>query len=319
VKYVIGIDSGGTKYRVLASSLEGKKLGGYEGSAGTHYALTREELLRRVNKNLDSCLAVFGGEREDCAYLVCGTTGLDSEEDGLFLNEFYGSLEGFNCPVLCINDAELAHYTVIGGAGVLVISGTGSIAFGRNRKGETARAGGWLFSIMGDEGSGSWVSRQALRQLGRWFDGAVPNGLLFRLIRESLKIATRKDLMDYSAKILRPPQSPQLGHLVDRAAAEGDAIAIGIAEAAAGETFGLVRDAVSTLGMEGDAELKIGLWGSNILNSPLHQGAFKKLAATRYPQAEILTPKRGAAEGAVEMALERLTNKKPGPGTAGSG
>jgi N-acetylglucosamine kinase-like BadF-type ATPase len=306
MRYVIGIDSGGTKYRVLASSLEGKELGRYEGSVGTHYALSGAELLSRVNRNLDSCLSGFGGKREDCAYLVCGAAGLDSEEDGLFLNKFYGGLEGFHCPVLCINDAELAHYTVIGGAGVLVISGTGSIAFGRGRKGGTARAGGWLFSIMGDEGSGSWVSRQALRQLGRWFDGALPDGPMLRLIRESLNITTRKELMDYSARILQPPrESPRLAHLVDRAAAEGDAAAIGIAEAAAGETFNLVRDVVSTLGMEGDPELALGLWGSNILNSPRHQGAFRKLAAARYPQAKVLTPRRSAVKGAAEMALER--------------
>ena len=311
MKYVIGIDSGGTKYRILACSLEGKKLGAYEGTAGTYYSLTREELLRRVNGNLDSCLAGFGGRREDCAYLVCGTTGLDSEEDGIFLTEFYGGLEGFHCPVLCINDAELVHYTVIGGAGVLVISGTGSIAFGRNHRGESARAGGWLFSIMGDEGSGSWVSRQALRQLGRWFDGAVPDGPLFRIIRESLAIAARKDLMDYSARLLAPPrESPKLGPLVDRAAEEGDLIAIGIIEAAAGEIFNLVRDTVAMLCMEKDAELKIGLWGSNILNSPLHQRAFRRLAAASYPQAEILTPKRSAVEGAVEMALERRRANK---------
>jgi N-acetylglucosamine kinase-like BadF-type ATPase len=307
VKYVIGIDSGGTKYRVLACSLEAGKLGEYEGAAGTHYALGREELLKRVNQNLDSCLATFGGKREDCLYLVCGTAGLDSEEDGIFLNEFYGALEGFHCPVFCINDAELAHYTVIGGAGVLVISGTGSIAFGRNRQGRTARTGGWLFSIMGDEGSGSWVSRQALRYLGRWFDGAVPDGPMLRLVRDSLKIASRKELMDYSARILAPPRElPRIAHLVDRAAGEGDAAAVEIIESAAGETFSLVRDAVSILGMERDGELKIGLWGSNILNSPLHQAAFRRLAALPYPQAEILLPARSAAEGAVEMALHRI-------------
>jgi N-acetylglucosamine kinase-like BadF-type ATPase len=305
MKYVIGIDSGGTKYRVLACSPEGTKLAGHEGIAGTHYALAREELLRRVNENIDSCLAGFGGKREDCACLVCGTTGLDSEEDGVFLNRFYGGLTGFHCPALCVNDAELAHYTVIGGSGVLVISGTGSIAFGRNRRGKSARAGGWLFSIMGDEGSGSWVSRQALRQLGRWFDGAVPDGPLFRMIRESLDIATRKDLMDYAARILMPPrESPRLGPLADRAAAEGDAIAAGIIEAAAGETYNLAGDAIAMLGMGGDAELKIGLWGSNILNSPLHQKAFRRLAAARYPRAEILLPGRSAVEGAVDMALE---------------
>jgi N-acetylglucosamine kinase-like BadF-type ATPase len=130
---------------------------------------------------------------------------------------------------------------------------------------------------------------------------------MLRLVRDSLTIASRKELMDYSARILGPPRElPRIAHLVDRAAGEGDAAAVEIIESAAGETFNLVRDAVSILGMERDGELKIGLWGSNILNSPLHQAAFRRLAALPYPQAEILLPARSAVEGAAEMALHRL-------------
>jgi N-acetylglucosamine kinase-like BadF-type ATPase len=155
--------------------------------------------------------------------------------------------------------------------------------------------------------------------LGRWFDGAVPDGSLFRLIRESLKITTRKELMDYSARILEPPrESPKFGSLVDRAAEEGDVIAAGIIESAAGETFNLVRDTVTILGMEKDGGLKIGLWGSNILNSPLHQRTFRRLAAAHYPQAEIIRPKRSAVEGAVEMALEYCRSSNLSRQTLGS-
>ena len=56
------------------------------------------------------------------------------------------------------------------GPGVIVIAGTGSIAYGRNREGQTARAGGWGFAIS-DEGSGHWIGRTAvaaaIARLGR--------------------------------------------------------------------------------------------------------------------------------------------------------
>ena len=48
--------------------------------------------------------------------------------------------------------------------GVVIIAGTGSIAYGHNGQGQAARAGGWGY-VLGDEGSGYWIGRHALR---RW-------------------------------------------------------------------------------------------------------------------------------------------------------
>jgi N-acetylglucosamine kinase-like BadF-type ATPase len=308
MKYVIGIDSGGTKYRVLAWTLNGKELGGFIGPPCSHYHLEQGEMLRRIAANIDACLAIFRGRREDCAFLVCGATGLDSEEDRAFLNEVYGGLEGFQCPRECINDGELALYTVTGGYGALVISGTGSIAVGRNKKGETARTGGWLSSIMGDEGSGTWVSKRALRQLGRWFDGVVPDGLMFQFIRDALQIRTRKDLMDCSARIAHESwETPKLGPLVDQAALQGDQEAQGVMKAAAWETFTILRDLVFRLRLDEEGEFPVGIWGSNILKSPLHQGEFGRLVGEHYPQALIRFPSRSAAEGAAQLALSKLS------------
>ena len=69
---------------------------------------------------------------------------------------------GYKARCLVVNDALVA---LEAGApdqpGVVVISGTGSIAYGRNREGEAARAGGWGY-VLGDEGSGYWIGRAAL-------------------------------------------------------------------------------------------------------------------------------------------------------------
>ena len=156
MKYVIGIDSGGTNYRIKASALDGTVLGYFVGNEANHYHNTKEEMMKRINSHFSSLLQSFDGKKEDCEYIVCGTTGLDSPQDGEFLEACYRSLEGFHCPVRVINDAELAHYTVTGGEGVLIISGTGSIAFASDKQGNHARSGGYLFTILGDEGSGSW-------------------------------------------------------------------------------------------------------------------------------------------------------------------
>ena len=81
MKYILGIDSGGTKYLVRACTPEGGVVAEYVGPPAPHYRLEREEVIKRVNANIDACLAKFGGSRKECVYLVCGTTGLDTDRD----------------------------------------------------------------------------------------------------------------------------------------------------------------------------------------------------------------------------------------------
>lgn len=308
MKYVIGIDSGGTNFRVEACDLTGKQLAFYIGVPANHYYVDEEELGRRVNANIDACLAMFGGKREDAAYLICGTTGLDSPEDEALLNRFYGSLPGFTCPVRVINDAELAHYTVTGGTGVLVISGTGSIAFGRNKAGQTCRSGGWLFTIQGDEGSGTWISRTALRYVGRWLDGAVPDSPMVQMICKELNIHDRNGLNTIAARSGTPPwYTPPLAALVNQAADAGDAAAADILSQAAELVAQLVEDTAHALDMNHtEPDFVIGVWGSTILKSPRMLETFRTRLAASCPKAEIRLPQRSATEGAVAMALDLL-------------
>jgi N-acetylglucosamine kinase-like BadF-type ATPase len=228
----------------------------------------------------------------------------------VFLSDKYNSLSGFDCPVECMNDAELAHYAVTGGQGLLVISGTGSIAFGTSVRGISARVGGWMLSIMGEEGSGSWVSRKALRHLGRYFDKVVPDSLLARMLREHLDVHTPKQLMDLSAHITSSVKEQcNLGSIVDNAANKGDEWAIGILQDAAEETMGLVRDLVSILRLDKEPHFKVGIWGSNIVKSKIHRDTFHKLLMETYPNAELCLPGCSAVEGATKLALERLNTQ----------
>ena len=72
-------------------------------------------------------------------------------------------LRGIAPKILVLSDIELAHYLAFGlGPGVVLNAGTGSIAFGRNARGETARAGG-LGPLIGDDGSAFWIGREYLR------------------------------------------------------------------------------------------------------------------------------------------------------------
>ncbi|TNC49814.1 hypothetical protein FHG66_09880 [Rubellimicrobium rubrum] len=77
-----------------------------------------------------------------------------------------------------MNDVALAHLGAFGdGAGVLVLSGTGSMAVARGPQG-VVRVGGWG-DVLGDEGSAAWIGREALSLATRALDGRAPEAVLF--------------------------------------------------------------------------------------------------------------------------------------------
>ncbi len=74
------------------------------------------------------------------------------------------------------------------GPGVIVIAGTGSIAYGRNAEGQTARAGGWGFAIS-DEGSGHWIGRTAVAAaIGAWDEDPGQNVPLIEVLLKSWRL-----------------------------------------------------------------------------------------------------------------------------------
>ncbi|NLS85971.1 MAG: hypothetical protein GXZ14_10340 [Ruminococcaceae bacterium] len=212
---------------------------------------------------------------------------------------------GFSCPIECLNDAELAHYAVVGGDGILLISGTGAITYGTHN-GKSARVGGWMISIMGEEGSGTWVSRHALRHLAKRIDGVVPETKLSHLLERQLCISTAKQLMELSAKIAcEPTLCNNLGGIVDSAANSGDIYAVKLLQAAAEQSVTLVTDLADVLGFTRQDHIKIGVWGSNIVKSKVHYTHFLQLIKQCIPNAEICFPTKSALDGACELALDR--------------
>ena len=102
---------------------------------------------------------------------------------------------GARARILVTNDALIALVAGAGvGPGVVVIAGTGSIAYGRNAHDEAARAGGWGY-ILADEGSGFWIGRQALRAVVRAADGRGPATALTPLVLEFFGVTRAEQLV----------------------------------------------------------------------------------------------------------------------------
>ena len=124
------------------------------------------------------------------------------------------------------NDAVIALLGATGGEpGVIAISGTGSIAYGRNAEGRTARAGGWGY-VFGDEGGAFDLVRQALRAALRHEEGWGHSTALREALLEVTGAANVNDLLHrfYTPDYPRA-RIASYATLVDEAARQGDAIA----------------------------------------------------------------------------------------------
>jgi N-acetylglucosamine kinase-like BadF-type ATPase len=132
------------------------------------------------------------------------------------------------------HDALIALAGATGGEpGVVVIAGTGSIAFGRNSQGRTARAGGWGYAF-GDEGGAFDIVRQALRAALRFEEGWGAKTTLAAALIEAGRASSADDLLhrlyagDFSSA-----RVAGFAPIVDEIARAGDAVAIDILNGAA--------------------------------------------------------------------------------------
>ena len=130
------------------------------------------------------------------------------------------------------------------GPGVVVIAGTGSIAFGRNSQGLTARAGGWGFAVS-DEGSGHWIGQKSVAAALRTLDEANTGVLLENILR-SFAVSSGDQLV-VAANTTPPPDFAKLFPAVLQASDAGDRIARRILDQAGEELAGLGRIVIERL------------------------------------------------------------------------
>lgn len=150
------------------------------------------------------------------------------------------------------------------GPGVIVIAGTGSVAYGRDLAGHTARAGGWGFAIS-DEGSGYWIGRRAISAILRARDQGIEGRAedqgrettLTALVLRAWKLSSIDELVT-PANATPPPEFARLFPIVLRAADEGDPLAREILDDAGSKLAELASTVVRRLAPRASPETAAG-------------------------------------------------------------
>jgi len=183
----------------------------------------------------------------------------------------------------------------------VVISGTGSIAYGENERGETARAGGWGWRL-GDEGSGYDIGHRALIAALRDRDGRGPSTLLTESIRGALGLGNLDDLIDLTyGGNMGSLEVAALAGLVGEAAGEGDNVALRILEGAGVELGVSASAVIGRLGLTGGFTL--GLVGGVFKLGSLIRDSLERSVRRTAPGCVISRPRFPPEVGAALLAL----------------
>ncbi len=177
--FFLGCDSGSTKIAFAVSDEQGRVLVRTEFPAITIFRGGAETYAADMKRYLDTVLSMAGLHAEQVTQAAFGLTGYGESVNAA--RDMRAAVESALPDVPCI----LANDSVVGWSGALraapgihVVSGTGSIAYGEDGQGGTARAGGWSLEY-GDEGSCYWVGVQGINAFFRQADGRMERTLLY--------------------------------------------------------------------------------------------------------------------------------------------
>lgn len=242
--WVAAVDGGGTKTAAALASERGGVLRLTDGAGsnpqdGGDWEGTLRQVLGRVLEEPGGVAAVVLG---------IGGYGEVPEADAAVTALLRDLLP---TPWEAMNDVALARLAAFGGGdGVLVLAGTGSMAWAKGPRGE-ARVGGWG-DVIGDEGSAGWIGRAALALAARAMDGRAPEAVGFA---RSLcgRLGARGDFAPL-AWLMAQPGTPRaavasVARHVDALAQEGDGEALRLIRAAAAELALAARIAAGRVGM----------------------------------------------------------------------
>jgi glucosamine kinase len=293
---LVGVDGGGSKTTVVVATARGKELASITGDASAvrpGEALSSAEVIGALVR--DALAAAETTDRPSLLVAGVAGTGRDKERKAL-LRALQG--EGLADEVSVVADAEIALADAFGtdGAGILLISGTGSVAFGRGPTGSFRRCGGWGPDC-GDEGSGAWIGRKALSVVTSSNDEREPETRLVGAVLTALELESVDDLVPWAAKAT-PKDHAALATHVLALAADRDLRANSLCTLASEELVLHVRTLARQLFVDERAAVPVALAGGL-----LHRGSFlRRLVEHRLKSAvpgavlhaEEVVPARGA-------------------------
>jgi glucosamine kinase len=299
VPYYLGIDGGGTKTACAVGDetrLLAKASAGPSNIVRVGEAQARESLLQGVRQ---AC-ATAGIFPEQITRTCVGGSGAARPELAGIVREIVAEI--VSTPIDVVGDMQTALEAAFDmGPGVIVIAGTGSIAYGRDRQGNTLRAGGWGFAI-GDEGSAHWIGRSAVSAVLRASEREPLDGGAPPLAKDLFKLWGVTSLSDL-ARAANSIPPPDFAALFPAVAARSDELGRQILRHAGRELAELAYVVIRRLFAKGgETVVPVAMTGGVFRHAAIVREVFynelRRVDARVEVQPQVVDP----VEGALRMA-----------------
>lgn len=296
MEIIAGIDSGATSTKIMLVGLEGDVLLYGQTIPANPFVVGDKSAAKILINALHKSASLIGNLR-NIRCVVFGLTGYNPNLEAYIKK--YCKIE----KAIILDDQIIAlEGALIGKVGIVVYSGTGSFAIGKNSQGKIARAGGKGF-ILSDEGSGFYIGQEALKAAFKGFDKRSEETLLTKYILRYYKV---KDFSKLWYVLHSQPfissNIARLAPLVFKAANKGDKISLQIIRSAAKELALLAKAVSIKLNMFN--EYFLVSFSGNIFKSNLLKKNFSEILISEIPNAHIVKPKFPPIVGSIMLGFK---------------
>ena len=307
-QYCIGIDGGGTKTEGIIGDNNGRIVG-YVKAETTNIQVKALDDVKNTLVNMIATLRIQAKiDLSDINTIYLSLSGAGRETEKALIKASLAEFENDGINIVIENDAMCALASgTYGDSGIVLIAGTGSIAYSYMKEtNELDRVGGWGY-IIGDEGSGYDIGKQALSSIMKGYDGRGPATRLTGAIMKHLNLTHETEIIPYIYQNTEMRSDiAALSKIVLKVATKGDNVAKSILDNSIKSLIELVHGAFLYLDKK-KYNPPIVLCGG-LFSNPMFKEKFISDLKTKLPNSEIIIPNFTPVIGAYILSL--IENKQ---------
>lgn len=318
MRYVVGIDGGGTKTTAAVVGDDGKLVASATSGPSNRRSVGMESASANIAEAVTEATKKAGVSLDALSGMCMGLAGFDTDLD-LSVPQRTLRILNFTGPAIFENDVvgAWAGATAVS-PGIVVIAGTGATALGMNRRGEFWRTDGWD-TLLGDQGSGYALGLAAIRMVMRMLDGRRTPSPLAHALTQAFGVQSAEDMRRLvDSTPFGKYEVASFARYVSETAQAGDPVAADLLRES-GETLAENVAAIVRILEMKDDEFPISTVGSVIRDDPWVAKPFEVAIKAIAPHATLRLPLHPPEIGAALLCFNRLAEDDLGSWTLGTG